>query len=111
MDSIEADYENLRGILPKGDYQKLNNEFLGQLLRQRNPEELKSISGDVFGRIYEYFLTKFANLKAHDDGEFFTPVSLVSLIANVIEPNREQCLTQHVGLGVCLCRALILLSV
>ncbi len=64
----------------------LDNEVLGQLLRTLNPEELKRVSGDVFGRIYEYFLTQFADQKAHDGGEFFTPVSLVSLIANVIEP-------------------------
>ena len=57
--SIEADYENLRGVLPKSDYQELDNEVLGQLLRTLNPEELKRVSGDVFGRIYEYFLTQF----------------------------------------------------
>jgi type I restriction enzyme M protein len=60
---------------------------LGNLLRILNPEELKKADGDIFGRIYEYFLTQFANLKAHDNGEFFTPVSLVSLIANVLEPD------------------------
>jgi len=86
MESIEADYENLRGVLPKSEYQELDNAVLGQLLRTLNPEELKRVSGDVFGRIYEYFLTQFADQKAHDGGEFFTPVSLVSLIANVIEP-------------------------
>jgi type I restriction enzyme M protein len=52
MDSIEADYENLRGVLPKGEYQELDNQVLGQLLRTLNPEELKKVSGDVFGRIY-----------------------------------------------------------
>ena len=86
MESIEADYENLRGMLPKAEYQELGNDVLGQLLRTLNPEELKRVSGDVFGRIYEYFLTQFADQKAHDGGEFFTPVSLVSLIAHVIEP-------------------------
>jgi type I restriction enzyme M protein len=86
MESIEADYESLRGLLPKNEYQELDNAVLGQLLRSLNPEELKHVSGDVFGRIYEYFLTQFADQKAHDGGEFFTPVSLVSLIANVIEP-------------------------
>jgi type I restriction enzyme M protein len=86
MESIEADYETLRGVLPKAEYQELDNAVLGQLLRTLNPDELKRSSGDVFGRIYEYFLTQFADLKAHDNGEFFTPVSLVALIANVIEP-------------------------
>ena len=86
MESIEVDYETLRGVLPKAEYQELDNAVLGQLLRTLNPEVLKRSSGDVFGRIYEYFLTQFADLKAHDNGEFFTPVSLVALIANVIEP-------------------------
>jgi len=88
MDSIEADYENLRGVLPKGEYQELDNQVLGQLLRTLNPDELKKVSGDVFGRIYEYFLTQFADQKAHDGGEFFTPISLVSLIAHVLDPER-----------------------
>ena len=42
--------------------------------------------GDVFGRVYEYFLVEFAKNKVHDDGKFFTPPSLVQTIVNVIEP-------------------------
>jgi type I restriction enzyme M protein len=99
MESIEADYENLRGILPRSEYQELDNEVLGQLLRTLNPEELKRVSGDVFGRIYEYFLTQFADQKAHDGGEFFTPVSLVSLIANIIEPTSGRVLDPACGSG------------
>ncbi|MBW2077107.1 MAG: N-6 DNA methylase, partial [Deltaproteobacteria bacterium] len=99
MESIEADYENLRGVLPKGEYQELDNDVLGQLLRTLNPDELKRVSGDVFGRIYEYFLTQFADQKAHDGGEFFTPVSLVSLIANVIEPECGTVLDPACGSG------------
>ena len=99
MESIEEDYETLRGVLPKGDYQELDNDVLGQLLRTLNPDELKRVSGDVFGRIYEYFLTGFADQKAHDDGEFFTPVSLVSLIAHVLEPERGTVLDPACGSG------------
>ena len=83
MELIEGDYKNLSGVLPKGEYQELDNDVLGLLLSKLNPDELKKVSGDVFGRIYEYFLTQFADQKAHDGGEFFTPVSLVSLIAHV----------------------------
>ncbi len=68
MESIEGDYENLRGVLPKSEYQELDNGVLGQLLRTLNPDELKRVSGDVFGRIYEYFLTQFADQKAYDGG-------------------------------------------
>ncbi len=99
MESIEANYENLRGVLPKSEYQELDNIVLGQLLRTLNPEELKRATGDVFGRIYEYFLTQFADLKAHDNGEFFTPISLVSLIANVLEPERGTVLDPACGSG------------
>ena len=86
MESIESDYETLRGVLPKQEYQSIHYDLLGDLIRTLNPEELKRVSGDVFGRIYEYFLTQFADQKAHDGGEFFTPISLVSFIANVLEP-------------------------
>ncbi len=99
MESIESDYGSLRGVLPKSEYQELDNATLGQLLRTLNPEELRRVSGDVFGRIYEYFLTQFADQKAHDGGEFFTPVSLVSLIANVIEPTGGTVLDPACGSG------------
>jgi len=99
MESIEEDYETLRGVLPKKEYRELNNEILGQLLRALNPEELKKVTGDVFGRIYEYFLTQFADQKAHDGGEFFTPISLVSLIANVLEPKKGTVLDPACGSG------------
>ena len=99
MEAIEEDYDSLRGVLPKSEYQALDNEVLGDLLRKLNPDELKQVSGDVFGRIYEYFLTKFADQKAHDGGEFFTPVSLVSLIAHVLDPDRGTVLDPACGSG------------
>jgi len=99
MKSIEADYGTLRGVLPKQEYRELDSEMLGQLIRTLNPEELKKVTGDVFGRIYEYFLTQFADQKAHDSGEFFTPVSLVSLIANVLEPKRGTVMDPACGSG------------
>lgn len=99
MESIESDYKSLRGVLPKNEYQELDNEVLGQLLRTLNPDELKRVKGDVFGRIYEYFLTQFADQKAHDGGEFFTPISLVSLIANILGPSHGTVLDPACGSG------------
>ena len=99
MESIEEDYETLKGVLPKEEYNELDNEILGQLLRKLNTEELKKMSGDVFGRIYEYFLTQFAGTKAHDGGEFFTPVSLVSFIARVLETDSGIVLDPACGSG------------
>jgi len=87
MESIEKDYVNLVGQLPKNEYRSIPNDALGQLLRTLNPDELKKATGDIFGRIYEYFLTEFADQGAHDGGEFFTPVSLVQFITNVLEPD------------------------
>jgi type I restriction enzyme M protein len=99
MQSIEADYQSLKGSLPKEEYQELENPVLGQLLRTLNPKELQQASGDIFGRIYEYFLTQFADVGAHDNGEFFTPVSLVALIAHVLEPDHGIVLDPACGSG------------
>lgn len=99
MEGIEADYDALRGVLPKAEYHKIANDDLGELLRKLNPEELKTANGDIFGRIYEYFLTQFADQGAHDGGEFFTPISIVQMIANLIEPARGTVLDPACGSG------------
>src|SRR5205823_11334539 len=72
--------------LPK-DYDKFENDVLGDLLRVFDSATLRVATGDVFGRIYEYFLMKFAMQGAQDNGEFFTPPSLVQVLVNVIEPD------------------------
>ncbi len=99
MESIEEDYETLRGIPPKSEYLELENDVLGLLLRTFDDPALKKASGDIFGRIYEYFLTQFADQKAHDNGEFFTPVSLVQMIVNVIEPDHGKVMDPACGSG------------
>src|SRR5450759_1886101 len=86
MNAIERDFEPLLNQLPK-DYDKFENDLLEDLLRIFDSEALRTASGDVFGRIYEYFLMKFAMQGAQDNGEFFTPPSLVQAIVNVIEPD------------------------
>ena len=85
MNAIEKDFKPLNQ-LPK-DYEKFENDLLEDLLRIFDSETLRTASGDVFGRIYEYFLMKFAMQGAQDNGEFFTPPSLVQTIVNVIEPD------------------------
>ncbi|WP_374353142.1 N-6 DNA methylase [Thermomonas sp.] len=99
MEGIEEDYVALKGVLPKAEYQKIANDDLGELLRKLNPEELRTANGDIFGRIYEYFLTQFADQGAHDGGEFFTPISIVQMIANLIEPERGSVLDPACGSG------------
>src|SRR4029077_9577986 len=86
MNAIERDFEPLLNQLPK-DYDKFENDVLEDLLRIFDSDTLRTASGDVFGRIYEYFLMKFAMQGAQDNGEFFTPPSLVQTIVNVIEPD------------------------
>jgi type I restriction enzyme M protein len=76
----------LEGALPK-DYLGLEQDLLAELLKIFNWPALQTATGDVFGRIYEYFLNQFAQSGAQEGGEFFTPPSLVRMIVNVIEPD------------------------
>lgn len=87
MTAIEDEFEPLEGVLPK-DFGIFEPKVLEDLLRLFNSEQIRRATGDVFGRIYEYFLAKFSIQKAHDNGEFFTPSSIVQTIVNVIEPDR-----------------------
>ncbi|WP_295585591.1 type I restriction-modification system subunit M [uncultured Lamprocystis sp.] len=86
MHAIEAEFAPLVGQLPK-DYESFDPGLLENLLRIFDSETLRAATGDVFGRIYEYFLMKFAMQGAQDSGEFFTPPALVQTIVNVIEPD------------------------
>lgn len=96
MEKIEESFEPLAGVLPK-EYGIFERDVLEDLLRVFDSEAMKSATGDVFGRIYEYFLMKFAMQGAQDNGEFFTPPSLVQTIVNVIEPMRGVVLDPAVG--------------
>jgi type I restriction enzyme M protein len=86
MKFIEDEYENLRGVLPK-NFSIFSKDLLKELLRMFNKEVLQTAEGDLFGKIYEYFLNKFAMTGAQEGGEFFTPMSLVQTIVNIIEPD------------------------
>ncbi|MDD2740615.1 MAG: class I SAM-dependent DNA methyltransferase, partial [Methylomonas lenta] len=88
MRLIEEEYTDLAGILPK-NYQELDPDLLRELIRVFNKDAVKNLTGDVFGRIYEYFLMKFSmsGAGAQEGGEFFTPPSLVQLIVNMIQPD------------------------
>ena len=86
MDVIEAEYEALKGALPRG-YTAFEPDLLAELVKIFDRPAIKAATGDVFGRIYEYFLNKFAMSGAQEGGEFFTPPSLVRMIVNIIEPD------------------------
>lgn len=86
MHLIEEQYDNLKGVLPR-NYSIFSKDLLRELLRIFNKEVLRTAEGDLFGKIYEYFLGKFAMTGAQEGGEFFTPMSLVLTIVNIIEPD------------------------
>ena len=98
MALIEAQSEQLTGVLPR-DYTMFSDELLAELLRIFNNSALDEVGGDIIGRIYEYFLNKFAKNIAQDDGVFFTPKSLVKMIVNVLEPRQGVLLDPACGSG------------
>ena len=96
MDAIEADYDVLKGALPHG-YTAFEPGLLAELIKIFDRPAIRAATGDVFGRIYEYFLNKFAQSGAQEGGEFFTPPSLVRMIVNVIEPDHGTVLDPACG--------------
>lgn len=98
MNLVEQQSEQLTGVMPKS-YTDFSDDLLGELLRIFNNNALDEVGGDVIGRIYEYFLNKFAKNIASDDGVFFTPKSLVKMIVNVLEPKQGVLLDPACGSG------------
>lgn len=98
MEAIEQHFPPLLGQLPK-DYGRFESEVLEGMMRTFDTEALRNASGDVFGRIYEYFIAEFSKQGAHDNGEYYTPPSIVQTIVNVIEPNHGIVLDPACGSG------------
>lgn len=98
MEAIENVSSSLVGVLPR-DYTDFEPSLLQKLVRVFDNEALRTTEGDVFGRIYEYFLSKFAMTGAQEGGEFFTPPSLVRTIVNIIEPERGKVFDPACGSG------------
>jgi type I restriction enzyme M protein len=98
MEAIKDAFPPLKGQLPK-DYGRFEGGVLEEMMRMFDSEGLRNASGDVFGRIYEYFLAEFSKQGAHDGGEFFTPPSIVQTIVNVIEPDHGIILDPACGSG------------
>ena len=98
METVEDHFPPLAGQLPK-DYERFEDDVLEEMMRTFDSEALRTASGDVFGRIYEYFLAQFSKEGAHDNGEFFTPPSIVQTIVNVIEPDHGVVLDPACGSG------------
>ena len=98
MEAVEDHFPPLAGQLPK-DYERFEDDVLEEMMRTFDSQALRGASGDVFGRVYEYFLAEFSKQGAHDNGEFFTPPSIVQTIVNVIEPDHGVVFDPACGTG------------
>lgn len=97
MRAIEADNPDLKDVLPK-TYNRLEAATLVELLKVMGSIPM-DIEGDAFGKIYEYFLGKFALSEGQKGGEFFTPTSIVKLIVGIIEPFQGRIFDPACGSG------------
>lgn len=88
-------------VLPKETYfdiERKKDDILPELLKAFS-DIPKDASGDIFGKIYEYFLGKFAMSEGQKGGEFFTPTSVVRFIVEVIEPYKGKIFDPACGSG------------
>lgn len=97
MKAIEAENKQVEGVLPK-NYNRLEKRTLIELLRIMDLIPM-DIEGDAFGKVYEYFLGKFAMSEGQKGGEFFTPTSLVKLIVEILQPFHGRILDPACGSG------------
>ena len=89
LHTIEKNNPALKGALPDNYFSRLNMDVskLAALLDTiNNIDTIKDKQQDIVGRVYEYFLSKFALAEGKGKGEFYTPKSIVNLIAEMIEP-------------------------
>lgn len=113
LHTVEKNNPSLKGALPDNYFSRLNMDVskLAALLDTiNNIDTLKDKEQDIIGRIYEYFLSKFALAEGKGKGEFYTPKSIVNLIAEMIEPYKGIIYDPACGSGVCLCSLLNLLK-
>ena len=97
MRTIEVENPDLKDVLPK-TYESFENTLLKELLKSMNSIPM-DIEGDVFGKIFEYFLGNFAMAEGRQGGTFFTPTSIVKLIVNIIEPYHGRIFDPACGSG------------
>ena len=108
MEGIEQHKPELVGSLPKDEYFNLEPKEDGETIRDDSltasllkiinsiPRDLE---GDVFGKVYEYFLGKFASSEGKGGGEYYTPTSVVRLMVEMIEPYKGRILDPACGSG------------
>ena len=102
MSAIEKYKPELENTLPQDEYYALtrnNKNYLPKTLLKTFSDIPKDASGDIFGKIYEYFLGKFAMAEGQGGGEFFTPTSVVKYMVEVIEPYKGTIFDPACGSG------------
>jgi len=100
--TIEKNNKALKGALPDNYFSRigLDNSKLAALIDTiNNIHTLKDKQQDIVGRIYEYFLSKFALAEGKGKGEFYTPKSIVNLIAEILEPYKGKIYDPCCGSG------------
>ena len=100
--TVEKNNPALKGALPDNYYSRLNLDIskLASLLDTiNNIDTLKDKGQDIVGRVYEYFLSKFALAEGKGKGEFYTPKSIVNLIAEMLEPYKGKIYDPACGSG------------
>jgi type I restriction enzyme M protein len=98
MSLIEQDNPSLKDILPK-NFLRIEKHLLFALLKVFSKMKIGDIKGDAFGKIYEYFLGKFAGAEGQRGGEFFTPTSIVRLIVEILKPIQGKLFDPACGSG------------
>ena len=100
--TVEKNNPALKGALPDNYYSRLNLDVskLSSLIDTiNNIDTIKDKQQDIVGRIYEYFLSKFALAEGKGKGEFYTPKSIVNLIAEMLEPYKGKIYDPACGSG------------
>jgi len=102
LKTIEQKNKSLEGALPDNYFSRLGldqSKFSALLDTINNIDTLKDEAQDIVGRVYEYFLSKFAIAEGKGKGEFYTPKSIVNLIAEMIEPYKGKIYDPSCGSG------------
>lgn len=102
LSAVEKNNPSLKGALPSNYYVGLglDKSKLASLLDEINKiDTLKDRENDLIGRVYEYFLAKFAIAEGKGKGEYYTPKSIVNLIAEIIEPYKGKIYDPCCGSG------------
>lgn len=102
LSTVEKNNKSLKGALPDNYFSRLGldvSKLAALIDTTNNINTIADKSQDIVGRVYEYFLSKFALAEGKGKGEFYTPKSIVNLIAEMIEPYKGKIYDPCCGSG------------